>query len=52
MNNLSRERVGEEFTSGDAYQYCDVPEHLYREFIQASSHGQYLADYIKDNYRY
>jgi len=41
-----------EFTSGDVYQYFDVPEHLYRELMNASSHGQFLNDYIKYGYRY
>jgi len=31
-----------EFTSGDVYQYYDVPEHLYGEFMRASSLGGFL----------
>ncbi len=41
-----------EFTSGDIYQYFNVPEHLYGQFLHASSHGQFLNDYIRYNYRY
>lgn len=42
-----------EFTSGDIYQYYDVPEHLYREFLHASSFGGFLNDNIvKYHYRY
>ena len=41
-----------EFTSGDLYQYFDVPEHLYRQFLNSSSHGQFLNDNIRYNYRY
>ncbi len=41
-----------EFTSGDIYQYFDVPEHLYRELMNASSHGKFLNNYIKYSYRY
>lgn len=41
-----------EFTSGDIYQYFDVPEHLYRGLMNAASHGQFLNDYIKYSYRY
>ncbi len=41
-----------EFTSGDVYQYFDVPEHLYRGLMDASSHGQFLNDNIKYGYRY
>lgn len=41
-----------EFTSGDVYQYFNVPEYLYQQFLHASSHGQFLADNIRYNYRY
>ena len=42
-----------EFTSGDVYQYYDVPEHLYQEFLHASSLGGFLDDNIvKYHYRY
>ena len=41
-----------EFTSGDVYRYFDVPEHLYQQFLHTSSHGQFLNDYIRYNYRY
>lgn len=41
-----------EFTSGDVYQYFNVPEYLYQQFLQASSHGQFLNDNIRYNYRY
>jgi hypothetical protein len=41
-----------EFTSGDIYQYFNVPEHLYQQFLRASSQGQFLNDSIRYNYRY
>ena len=41
-----------EFTSGDVYQYFNVPEHLYQQFLNAPSHGQFLNDNIRYNYRY
>ncbi|MEK9207623.1 MAG: KTSC domain-containing protein [Patescibacteria group bacterium] len=41
-----------EFTSGDIYQYFDVPEHSFQQFLHASSHGQFLNDYIRYHYRY
>lgn len=41
-----------EFISGDIYQYFDVPEHLYQQFLHASSHGQFLNDNIRYSYRY
>jgi hypothetical protein len=42
-----------EFTSGDVYQYFDVPEHLHQELMRASSHGGFLNENIvRYNYRY
>ena len=41
-----------EFTSGDVYQYFNVPEHPYQQFLQASSYGQFLNENIRYNYRY
>lgn len=41
-----------EFTSGDIYQYFNVPEHLYRGLMGASSKGQFLNENIKYSYRY
>ena len=41
-----------EFTSGDIYQYFNVPEYLSQQFLNASSHGQFLNDNIRYNYRY
>ncbi|HBM45827.1 TPA: KTSC domain-containing protein [Patescibacteria group bacterium] len=42
-----------EFTSGDVYQYYDVPQHLFQELLHASSLGGFLNDNIvKYHYRY
>ena len=42
-----------EFTSGDVYQYFDVPEHLYNNLLQAASPGQFLnINIIQYGYRY
>jgi len=41
-----------EFSSGDVYQYFDVPEHLYNILIGTSSKGQFLNEHIKYNFRY
>lgn len=40
------------FTSGDVYQYFNVPEYLYQQFLHTPSHGQFLNDNIRYNYRY
>ncbi len=41
-----------EFIKGSQYQYFDVPQVVYNEFISADSKGKYLAAHIKGNYRY
>ena len=41
-----------EFTTGNVYQYFDVPESVYQEFLASDSLGNYLNTYIKPNYRY
>ncbi len=41
-----------EFTSGDIYQYFNIPEALYKQFLSAPSKGQFLNDYIRFSYRY
>lgn len=41
-----------EFKNGSAYQYFDVPEHVFRELLAAGSPGQYLAQNVKSLYRY
>lgn len=41
-----------EFLNGGVYQYFDVPQHVHQAFMNADSHGQYLAKNIKGTYRY
>jgi hypothetical protein len=41
-----------EFLNGGVYQYFDVPKIEYDGIINANSHGQYLAQKIKGNYRF
>lgn len=41
-----------EFLNGGVYQYFDVPQHVHEELMNASSHGQYLAQNIKGIYRF
>jgi hypothetical protein len=40
-----------EFTTGATYQYFDVPEYIYEAMMNASSHGKYFYQNIRDNYR-
>lgn len=37
-----------EFTSGEIYRYFDVPAHLHAGLMAADSHGQFFADYIRN----
>lgn len=40
-----------EFKGGSVYQYFDVPETVYQEFMRAGSLGSFLHNNIKDSYR-
>lgn len=40
------------FHKGGVYQYFDVPEVVYQEFLRADSKGKFLHANIKNNYRY
>ncbi len=39
-----------EFNQGSIYQYRDVPETLYHDLMNASSHGSFFAKYIKNSF--
>lgn len=41
-----------EFSNKSVYQYYAVPETVFIELMSASSHGGYLARYVKGYYRY
>ena len=41
-----------EFLSGWVYQYYGVPDHMYEQFMQASSKGRFLNYHIKNHYPY
>lgn len=40
------------FNRGGVYQYFDVPEILYQEFMRSDSKGKFFHANIKDSYRY
>jgi hypothetical protein len=40
------------FRSGAVYEYYDVPESTYYEFVKADSLGQFLNSEIKEVYAY
>lgn len=41
-----------EFKHGGVYQYFDVPENVYDELMNASSHGVYFSANIRNDYEY
>ena len=41
-----------EFINGGIYNYFDVPEAVFEQMQAAPSKGQFLAQQIKDSYRY
>ncbi len=41
-----------EFDGSGIYQYLNVPEDIYVDLMNASSHGTYLNEFIKDKYLY
>ena len=50
--DTSTETLEIKFNNGAIYQYFDVPNHIYKAIIMASSHGEYLAQNIKGHYRF
>ena len=40
------------YRGGDAYDYFDVPEEVYREMKAAQSKGQFVNFVVKPGYRY
>jgi hypothetical protein len=40
------------FHNGTVYQYFDVPQTVYQEFMGAASKGIFFNANIKNNYRY
>ena len=41
-----------EFIAGTVYQYFDVPEYVWRELMEAASHGSFFAQNIKNVYSF
>lgn len=41
-----------EFASGAVYEYFDVPETVYQDFIAAPSHGKFFAYHFRDHFPY
>jgi uncharacterized protein len=41
-----------EFINGSIYEYFDVPEQVYRDFLGSGSLGLFLNTQIRNRYRY
>jgi len=48
----STETLEVEFHHGGIYQYFGVPSSIHDALMSASSHGEYFAANIKNNYRW
>lgn len=38
------------FEQGETYEYCGVPEHVFRGLLAAQSKGTYYNEHIRDLY--
>lgn len=41
-----------EFTRGAIYRFLDVPKSIYRELMESSSKGHYIAENLRDRFRF
>jgi len=46
------QRLEIKFLSGGIYQYSNVPDNIYNGVINASSHGKYFHEYVKDKFAF
>ena len=46
----STRRMRIRFTGGNEYDFCDVPEHVYRALLAAPSIGVYYNEHVRDRY--
>jgi hypothetical protein len=49
---IDRQVLVVEFKNGGRYNYFDVPEIVYEQMKTAASKGQFLAQNVKNIYRY
>jgi hypothetical protein len=41
-----------EFTRGAVYRFLDVPKRVYRELMESSSKGHFIAENLRDHYQF
>ena len=47
-----RKMLQVEFIAGATYQYDDVPETVYQDFLSAPSHGRFFETNVKNQYSF
>ena len=47
----STSRMKIQFQEGHTYDFCRVPENIFKSFLAARSIGQYYNTYIRDKYQ-
>jgi hypothetical protein len=50
--DASEELLEIEFKNGKTYRYSSVPEDVYRDFVSASSAGDFFLKNIRSRYRF
>ena len=48
--NKNTKTLESEFKNGGLYRYSSVPENIYNNLMNADSHGEFLAIFIKGKY--
>lgn len=48
----AEQRLEIRFTDGDVYEYRDVPADVHRQFLAATSKGQYFNQTIRGRFNY
>lgn len=49
---LKKENLFVRFTTGKIYEYVDVSQKIYHDFLNAESKGKFFNFYIKNHYEY
>jgi uncharacterized protein len=50
--DASSETLEVEFQNGNVYQYYNVPQNIYQQFVESSSKGQFHHTYIRNAFAY
>ncbi|NJL39484.1 MAG: KTSC domain-containing protein [Leptolyngbyaceae cyanobacterium SM1_4_3] len=47
----STQQMKIKFKQGKAYDFCQVPKHIFQELLESKSKGTYYNNHIRDNYQ-